>query len=226
MTKAPDNFNLKNNIGETLQLQFSPGNDRYYVKLIGYVENKCIIVTTPFDQEQPIRIPDNQVFVVRLVSGTSVSAFTAHALHITTYPFPHLHLSFPNNIESINVRKSERIKCNIIVTAQNEESGKNFDNKKSALIPNISKAGAQLLSAEELGNVGDKILLSSKISVAELEEQYMNISAIIRRADEINDKTSKYDYGLQFTFDGKGSNDKDKLLLYNFIYEKMLEGSH
>ncbi len=226
MTKKTNNFNLKNNIGNLLQLQFSPGNDRYYVKLVGYVEGKSIIVTTPYDNELPIRVPEGQSFIVRLLSGKSAKVFTTSAIYITSYPFPHLHLSYPNMLESKNVRKAERIKCKIIVTVQNEEPDKTFEDSKSAVIPNISKAGAQLVSVEELGGVGDRIILSSKITVAELKEQYMRITAIIRRAIKNEKNTIRHEYGLEFTFDGENSSNMDKLLLYSFVYEKMLEGIH
>ena len=227
-TEETNSFSFKKNIGKMLQLQLSPGNenDRYYVKLIGFLQDKSIIVTAPHDPEQPIRIPQDQFFVVRLMSGVSAQVFTAHAIGVTSHPYPHLHLSFPDKMESKNVRIAERFDCKIIATVQHENPDMTLTDGKSAIITNISTAGAQIYSIEELGNAGDKIILSSKIIVADLEEQYLKIPAIIRRVIEIGDSTTKKEYGLEFTFNDENSNDKDKLLLYGFLYEQMVEGIH
>lgn len=228
MTEKTNGINFKNNIGGMLQLQFSPGNenDRYYVKLIGFVQDKSIIVTAPYDQKQPIRVPEGQFFIVRLLAGVSAQSFTSHTIYVTSHPFPHLHLSFPDKLVSKNIRKAERFDCKIIATVQNEEPDKTVTDRKSALITNISTAGAQILSVEKLGDVGDNVVLASKITVADLEEQYLNIPAVIRRIINNDGATTKQEYGLEFIFTSENSNDRDKLLLYSFLYEQMVAVSY
>ena len=215
-----NNLDLKHSIGDTVQLQFYPGNedDRYYVKLIGFLDGKSIVVTTPRDQGAALRINNEQQFIVRLVSGNSAKGFNAKAIHATKHPYPHLHLTFPDNLESTTVRKAERIECKLIVSVQNEEEGKAFAEGKSAAMKNLSTVGAQLTTNEPIGEIGEKISITSKVNVAKFE-QYLNITGIIRRINEKEDVSAgKYEYGIEFTI----PDDTDKLILYGFIYEQML----
>lgn len=217
---AEKNLDLKHNIGDTLQLQFSPGNtdERYYVKLIGYLENKSILVTTPRFDGAPLRITPEQKFIVRMISGNSAQGFSATTIHSTTRPYPHIHLTFPENMESITVRKAERVNCKLIVTVHNEEPDQSLDEGKSASMEDISTAGAQLLSSESLGETGDTITINSKITVADIE-QYLTISGKIRRAIIPTGDKGKFEYGVEFIL----LEDKDKLLLHGFVYEQMMK---
>lgn len=213
-------LNLKFSIGDTIQLQFSPGNeeDRFYVKLIGFLDGKSILVTTPREQGAALRISAEQEFIVRLISGNSAKGFSAKVIHSTSHPYPHIHLAYPDTLESITVRKAERIKCKFIVSVQNDEPGKSFAEGKSASMKNMSTAGAQLTTNDILGEIGEKISITCKVCVAEIK-QYLNICGIIRRSSENEEnKKEKYEYGIEFAT----LEDKDKLLLHGFIYEKML----
>ena len=215
-----NNLDLKHSIGDTVQLQFYPGNEdeRYYVKLIGFLDGKSIVVTTPRDQGAALRINNNQQFIVRLVSGNSAKGFNAKAIHTTKLPYPHLHLTFPDNLESTTVRKAERVECKLIVSVQNEEEGKSFTEGKSAAMKNLSTAGAQLATNEPIGEIGERISITCKVNVAKFE-QYLNITGIIRRLNENKEaKTGKFEYGIEFTV----PDDIDKLILHGFIYEQML----
>lgn len=219
---ANNNLDLKHNIGDTLQLQFSPGNadDRYYVKLIGFLENKSILVTTPRIDGTALKIPAEQKFIVRMISGNSAQGFTATAIHSTTRPYPHLHLTYPQDLESITVRKAERVNCKLIVTVQNEEPERSLGEGKSASMQDISTAGSQLYSNESLGEVGDTITINSKIIVADIE-QYLTISGKIRRAVIPEEENGRLEYGVEFIL----LEDKDKLLLHGFVYEQMMKES-
>ena len=217
---AENNLALKHNIGNTLQLQFSPGkeDDRFYVKLIGYLENKSILVTAPRSDGVPLRIPADQKFIVRMFSGNSAQGFTATAIHSTKHPYPHLHLTFPTDLESITVRQAERVSCKLIVTVQNEEQERSLGEGKSASMEDISTAGSQLFSNESLGEKGDTITINSKIKVAGIE-QYLKISGKIRRAVNKEKEDGKFEYGVEFIL----LEDTDKLLLHGFVYEQMMK---
>lgn len=217
-----NSLELKHSIGDTLQLQFSPGNaeDRYYVKLIGFLENKSIVVTTPRLDGSALKIQTDQLFIVRMISGNSAQGFTATALHSTTRPYPHMHLTYPKDLESITVRKAERVNCKLIVTVQNEEPERSLGDGKSASMEDISTAGSQLFTAESIGKKGDTITINSKVSVADIE-QYLTISGVIRRVVEPEKEGDKFEYGVEFIL----LEDKDKLLLHGFVYEQMMKES-
>lgn len=213
---AENNLDLKHNIGDTLQLQFSPGKaeDRFYVKLIGFLKDKSILVTAPRSDGVPLRIAADQKFIVRMISGNSAQGFSANAIHSTSHPYPHLHLTFPTELESITVRKAERIDCKLIVTVQNETPYKALIEGKSASMENLSTVGSQLTTNESIGDKGDVISITCKLNVAEME-MYLNINGIIRR---ITEKEGMLEHGIEFI----PPEEKDKLLLHGFIYEQLL----
>lgn len=209
---------LKNNIGNTLQLQVPHSNkdERFYVKLIGVLENKSIIVTTPRADGGALKIEERQEFIIRMMSGSAAQVFTSTTIFSTNRPYAHLHLTYPESLESITVRKAERVNCLLIVTVQETEdsNGEGI----SASMQDISTAGAQLLCNEALGNIGDDIILNTKFSVAGIE-QYLTISGIIRRAVNAETEKTEYEYGIEF----HSIDDKDKLILTAFVYEQMMQ---
>ena len=213
---------LKRSIGNTLQLQFSPDNteDRYYVKFIGFLENKSIVVTTPRKDGSALKIAPGQKFIVRMISGNTAQGFTSSALYSTTIPYPHLHLTYPEDLESITVRKAERVNCKLIVTVQNEEHDRSLGDGKSASMQDISTAGSQIFTLEPMGDKGDTITISSKVNVAGIE-QYLTISGIIRRVIYPKEEGGQFEYGVEFTL----LEDNDKLLLHGFVYEQMIKDS-
>ena len=172
---AEDNNNkqleLKHNIGDTVQLQFFPGKEeeRYYVKLVGFLQGKSIIVTTPRDNGVALRIPVKQDFIVRLVSGNSAKGFSATAIHATSTPYPHLHLTYPEKLESITVRKAERIDCKLIVAVHTGKTKNTVPEGISATMNNLSTAGAQITSSETIADSGEEILISCQVIVAEIK---------------------------------------------------------
>lgn len=224
MPSSPNQLDLKRSIGDTIQLQFFPAqdNEKYYVKILGYLINKSIIVSMPRIAGQSIKVNKEQQFIVRLVSGQTAQGFTTTVLHTTRHPYPHLHLSYPENLESITVRKSKRVNCTLIVsinkfTDQNTDKTPNTSGI-SASMTDISSTGAQLAVNEAIGNTNDTIEINCKINIADIT-QYLNITGIIRRVSDKTEKNAtKYEYGIEFDI----TEDSEKVLLHAFIYEQML----
>jgi len=219
----PENngLDLRRNIGDTVQLQFVPGNEeeRYYVKLLGFSVGKSIIVTKPRLDGASLHVENDQQFIVRLVSGHTAQGFNAHVLHSSKHPYAHMHLTFPNNLESTAVRKAERVDCKLIVSVKKLEEEENKEVQgKSATLSNLSTAGAQLTTNEAIAKQGEKLSIQCKVTVAKIT-QYLNITGIIRRIVEKEDvDIGKFEYGIEFAI----PNDTEKVLLHAFIYEQML----
>lgn len=216
---SKNSIGLRHNIGDTLQLQFAHNNDndRYYVKLFGYLENKSILITSPRFDGVPLKISNDEKFIIRMFSGNDAKVFTASVIHTSLRPYPHLHLTYPDDIQSITVRKAERVNCKLIATIQNKNSAQSADEGLSVSIHDISTSGTQLLSRSVLGEVGDSISINVKITIAEME-QYLTIEGIIRRTINTADKDS-FEYGIEF----EELKENDKLVLLAFIYEQMIK---
>lgn len=202
-----------------LQLQLSPqtnSNERFYVKLIGFLENKSFIVTTPRYDGVPLKINQGQNFIVRMMSKSKAQIFTTSTIHSTTHPYPHIFLAYPEKFDSITIRKAERVHCKLNVSVHNEDPVNPTSRHNTALMHDISTAGALLYSTEELGNVGDTISIETTITVAGIDQELF-FSAIIRRMVLPDKGRDTYEYGVEFTM----LEDKTKLMLHAFVYEQI-----
>lgn len=210
---------LKLQPGDTIQLQFSDDErKRFYVKLIGYLPGHSVIVTTPRVDGKITIIKQDQHFVVRLLTGNTVCGFSARLLHSSARPYSYLHLSYPDELETTIVRKSQRLSLNWIVIVQNEEPDKAFGIPETAIIVDMSTGGAFIKSDRPLGEKGDVLTLSTKLVVGSAEHT-LTLPSIIRRAETPDDhsKERKYSYGLEFLL----AEETDKLILHGFVYEQI-----
>jgi c-di-GMP-binding flagellar brake protein YcgR len=212
---------IKLQVGATLQLQFADDErkERRYVRLIGYLPAQSIIVTTPRAEGKVMLIREGQLFTVRLLAGNAVYAFTATVMRVHTRPYPYLHLSYPKKIESIVLRKAHRVATKLIVVVENENPDKAAGKAKSAVIRDISTAGAQLTASESLGELGETISIAVRVEVGGVE-QYLTLPAIIRRKfiEKPEEKPNEETYGVEFQF----VEDNDRLILHGFVYERLI----
>ena len=188
-------------VGDTLQLQYYPcrpvDEERFYVRVIGFLDGQSIITTTPN------------------ANGKALS-LAEFPIKKSITPYHYIHLNYPKELESKIVRQAQRASTKIIATVQNEEPGKSEVQTKSALISDMSTAGALIESSEAIGEVGDVITAVAKLKVADMED-YVTLPAIIRRIIPKNIDEDKQKYGVQF----KSLETKDKLTIHGYVYEQI-----
>lgn len=194
---------LNLHVGNTLQLQrISPEyTDRYTVTLIGYLEGRGLIVTTPLVHEKVQFIKDGMRFAVRILNGSKVMGFISTVTHSATKPYPHLHLSYPQDIESLAVRNAERINTNLPALVRNTKDADNEDAWQPALVKDLSMTGAKLESLEPLGRKGERLVVKFEVDVCGEKEQIMILTDICNRSvishpDDPED--SRYCSGISF----------------------------
>ena len=175
---------LNLHVGNTLQLQrISPEyKDRYTVTLIGYLRGRGLIVTTPQVHEKVQFIKEGMRFAVRMLEGSSVMGFVTVVTHSATKPYPHLHLSYPEEIESIAVRNAERINTNLPALVRNTRDPEAESSWQPALVKDLSSTGARLESLEPLGRKGERLVLKFDVDVCGEAEQIMVLTDICNRS--------------------------------------------
>lgn len=219
------NFNeIKINIGESIQLQdpVNKNSERIFVKLIGYRDGQSILVSMPRADGNLIRVNKGEMFVARLFSVQTVHAFNVTVLESKVTPYPYMHLSYPEKVESVVVRNAQRVNVELIVSVQNSDPDKSLDEALSAKLTDISTGGAKLSTLAPIGQVGDNINISAKLLVGGVEH-YAQILATIRRAEIEKDKNNNdvQAYGLEFNF----VEETDRLVLHGFVYEELSKAS-
>jgi len=202
-------------IGDAIQLQGSPDSPRYYVKLIGYLKNKGLIVTAPETDGQLVMLRDDQSFVARFFSGKNAYAFSTSVVKQTNVPFTHLHLSYPREVAGVEIRKGSRIDVDLIAAISIGENQAPAAGK----IMNLSTGGAAIRSKTALGNKGDVFNMKFRLDVHGIDS-YLTFESVIRsREYDPADSAMPYSYGIQFI-------DGDKamaLALAAFVYKQLAD---
>jgi len=209
---------LELQIGDSLQLQFVSDDNkrRHYSRVIGYLQGHSVLITTPRIEGNIMLVREDQMVIVRMMTGNQVYGFTTQILSTNLRPYPYLHLAYPKNMEHITVRKAERISTRLIGSAE-IETGEGVENtSQSVVIIDMSTSGAMIEVKKPVGDVGDIITLSTKIEVGGKEE-YISIPCVIRNVIH-KDTDSYYKHGIEFQL----LEQKDHFVLYGYVYEQML----
>ena len=212
-------------VGDTLQLQFlgDDGDTRHYVKVIGYLEDKSLLVTAPHTGGKLILVREGQPLAVRMMAGTELVGFTVSVLRNCTRPYPYLHLSYPQAMQSVTVRKSLRVKLDMDVTVRScllgSEEVDTDATPRQATIRDMSTTGAQLVADEPLAEVGNYLSVLTSLDVAEeVEEQ--NFTVIVRNVQVESGNVkgeSRFLHGVEFQF----SDRHESVLLHAYVYQQI-----
>lgn len=209
---------IKLAIGDFFQIQTQTDRtgSRYYVKLIGYLKGKSVLVTIPEEDGRLCLVREGQTFVVRFFAGRNAYAFRANVLRSSSVPFPHMHLSFPAQVRGLVVRAGERVSARIIcaITIQHDTRTVTAD----GLLTNLSVGGAMLSSKTRLGEEGDLLAIKFRVDIREIEFR-TSIAATIRSV--ARDEAGEFLYGIQFA----GLPDDVAIALTAFVYQKLAADS-
>jgi hypothetical protein len=205
--------------GDALQLQplLEGQTERFSVHVIGVMKPKSLLVTAPVVEGKLIFVRDGQTYLVRAFSGLNVCAFKARILKSQLQPFPYLHLSYPDSVQAMRIRKAMRAPANIIVAVHDTEVGRQTGAGK---IIDLSVGGARMYSPMKVGVKDQAIWLSFKVMLGDMEE-YVKTPAIIRAVSEEDDEQGKRMnvFGLQFGELGQSQ----RLIIMNLVYQHLLK---
>lgn len=204
---------------DTLQLQplLEGQTERFTVRVIGLMKPKSVLVTAPMVDGKLIFIRDGQTYLVRAFSGLNVCAFKARVLKSQLQPFPYLHLSYPDSVQAMRIRKAMRAPASIIVAVHESEEGRQVGAGKMV---DISVGGAKMLTPANLGKKDQTLWLSFKVRLGDMEE-YVKTPAIIRSLGEEDDEQGKpmKSFGMQF---GELTQ-AQRLIIMNLVYQHLLK---
>ena len=205
--------------GDTLQLQplLEGQTERFSVHVIGVMKPRSLLVTAPLVDGKLIFVRDGQTYLVRAFSGLNVCAFKARILKSQLQPFPYLHLSYPDSVQAMRIRKAMRAPASIIVAVHDSEEGRQCGAGK---IVDISVGGARMFSPTKVGEKDQTLWLSFKVMLGDMEE-YVKTPAVIRAVGEDEDDQGKRMnvFGLQFGDLAQSQ----RLIIMNMVYQHLLK---
>ncbi|MFW2371873.1 MAG: flagellar brake protein [Gammaproteobacteria bacterium] len=212
-----DQADFKVKLGDLVQLQFIPdeGRERLNAKVIGHAPNRSIIITAPTVNGKLPLLRENQHFIVRMMQDNNMYGFESEVLRFYTAPYPHIHLKHPTDVESKAVRGSRRVNTELIISVQNANS-----NNISASMLNTSGTGSLIQCSQQLGNIGDELLISVELSISGIDK-YLKVPAIIRNLtfpDEQEAGEAQFRHGMQF----KDLDEEQTLLINAYVHEQLI----
>lgn len=208
-------------IGDALQLQdSSPSNHRYFAKLIGFLNKAGVVVSHPMQDKKLLPMNDGQGFLVRGFSGRKTYEYNADVLSVSRIPYPLLHLSFPDRIETLTMRRALRIKPNLAGWIESKDTS-SAQIRIPMIVVDISTSGARVHAKRQFGRIGEVVSVSCRLPIDD-EEQIFSISAVIRNSynETLTESRGGVDvvtYGLEF-IQPEGS---VRMALQNYIYATM-----
>lgn len=185
-----------------MQLQFllSNSQERGYVRVIGYLQQHRLFVTSPHVNGKYMIVREGQPLAVRLLSGHSIMAFTVNVLRSCSRPYPYLHLSYPKKMQAITAHKVQRANFNGQVFLKPYNSDKKYE----VNIEDISTSGALVSYPEKLGEVNDLLSMIMEVKFAG-EDESLHLVCVLSNVCErvVGEEQCVYPNGLEFQFDDR-----------------------
>lgn len=150
--------------------------ERFTVKVIGFLRGASLLVSMPITANGlRLQLMEKEKLVMRSFSGQNAFGFACTIERICKIPFEYMHLSFPNKIQGIMIRKAPRVKTRIIAAVQDTKNG--AEKQVSALISDISANGVSLEARQTLGGKGDTLNLAFRVQLHNIDA-YLSLKAL------------------------------------------------
>ena len=205
------------------KLQLEPpsqlARERFFVKVIGFLRGVSLLVTVPVTANGlQLQLLAGETVVMRSFSGQNAFGFACTIEHISKTPYSYMHLSFPEQIKGMMIRKAVRVKAHLITAVRGNTAG--ADEQVTAIISNISANGASLDCKQALGDKGDILDLAFRVNLHGVDT-YLSIKGVIRSVP--GSGTADFvSHGIEF-HDLKPN---DFVVLQSMIYQQMIENPH
>lgn len=194
----------------------------FYAQCIGYLpDSNTLLITEPLAGTRSLMpLPGQWVRVRLLYQGTLISFQTTVSQRCTT-PAAYLHLELPENLEETDIRAWPRVEVSMPVEMSSERPALGHSAAVAGRLLDISVGGALVEAPAQLGEAGDRIWLAGCFRARSVAEQALQIRCAIRQIRTRRDRQSGeiiVQHGLQFELEDSD----EKVLLYSFIYERLI----
>lgn len=211
-------------VGDRLQIQCPDkvGGERSFVRIVGYLEQTSLIVTSPCRQGVRVPLLEHDPLVVRAFSRQSAFAFTTEVRHVSHRPFEHLHLAFPVAVQGTMVRKSPRVRtsiaCELGVAGSSALT-------QAGHIENLSASGALIIAERPLGQIGTRVRLVFELEVHALRSA-LDLEAEIVCQNPHPGPDDAQGFGFQHGLEFRAPQPSDLQLLKAYVYQRIIEVPH
>lgn len=179
-------------VGEKLLINFPGETDNIKTELIGYSNNNFLIILSPLIPGIRQKVLENREITVRYFSEGTVYGFRSSLITYLSKPEPILFISYPTNVEIMELRKNRRINCNIPAKIYHQ------DQDYQGLILDISIQGCRIfidgLKKSEINKFEQDTPIYLVLSML-AEKDNVQIKGIIKN---VNNQQNSLFLGIQF----------------------------
>ena len=178
-------------LGSELNMQIEGMEEKFKSILIGIEAPTYLMVRMQIPSKFRSQIDRGTRFIVRYVYLGDVFGFSTKSLGSVDKPYKITFLSYPESVESLNIRKAQRVSCFIPATLDLEKR------QLRGLVLEISKSGTRFKIATKIDLVNElKINDPLKISFPLLGFEGIHIFKGIIKS--INSDTNGLSLGIKF----------------------------
>jgi hypothetical protein len=214
---------LQLKVGDRMQLQppKQATEERCIVRLIGYVEGMSVLVTPPYQHGQRLQLFEGEELVVRAFTGRNAFGFGTAVDKIVKYPFEYLHLSYPEAVQAVQIRKAVRVPTSIIASVTTFGSQGIEPEPVPAVIADVSSSGALIDASEAIAQVGDMVRVVFRVRLHGVDSD-LTVEAVLRNryAEYIaTGGVATVHHGVEFS----ALSATDSMILESLIYQQLVE---
>jgi len=208
-------------VGSALVIERVDSGKKYPVQLLGFRRQRSLMVSPPQTKNGAEILLDNgEALNVRFINGKTIGAFECQVVYRCYQPFSYIHLSYPEQIESVDIRNAERVSADIEASVDSDFVMVGEWPKK-VVLRNLSESGLCFVSDEFLGLIGHELNFSVGLTVNDVEKT-LCLPGVIRNIEHHALPNGRKDYqvGVQFL----ALNDNDRLVLSSFVLARRAQG--
>ncbi|WP_210396827.1 flagellar brake protein [Motiliproteus sediminis] len=217
---APLRFEgLRLPVGETVRLECRAPQRRWALSYVGLLPEQALLVTLPSRGNQPVLLPEDTPVTLRFIAGNRACACTTRVQKSVLAPQPLLYLDYPRQLEAVKIRSATRLQTRLLVSVDGGDELQTAGSwPRQALCRDISLKGAQIESADLLGEVGGTLYVTARLPVGELD-QVVLFEAKICNLEEVDSAT---EYCVRHGVEFQSLDEETRLVLTGFVYQQML----
>lgn len=217
---------IKPQVGERVQLRLVGRNRNtqiyYQSRLIGYIREQTVLITSPISDGKRIDIADGEILECRMLNGSHIHAFESEVIRVCASPSHYLHLRYPTVVKMQKLRNGPRARVNIAASIT-DNKGKH----EQGHIIDLSPDGAQIVIPSNVGGNGQTLTINFSANADGLNST-LTLTGLVQHVrplkvnqDAVQGNVEKLEYGVAFT----NIKEEEKLWLMCIVYLHIAEGS-
>lgn len=191
-------------------VQLTDAQSRYFGRLIGYIRDKSLLVSTPIVNGVPLLLKAGEQFTLRAFTGKNAYAFASAVMRAQSFPVHYLHMSLPLDVREAPLRRSVRAPVKLLAALLPTGDGRSWP----AQVMDIATSGAMLASPYPLDDAAGALKLNLPIR---LEGTDFNLQLPVVVRNRYPKDQHAYRYGVEF----QQLSTSDRLVLQNLVYQTL-----